>query len=81
IIQAKSRLREAMKNVKAQQEGVQLARKGLEIAEVRYENGLATQLEVLDAQVALNQANTNELSAYYDAITAKADLEKAMGKF
>lgn len=81
IIEAQSRIKEATKNVIAQQEGVQMARKGLEIAEVRYENGLSTHLEVMDAQVALNQANTNELSAYYDAILANAEFEKALGKY
>ena len=79
IIRAQSKLREALKNVQAQEEGVDMAHKGLEIAEVRYENGLATHLEVMDAQIALNQARTNELAARYDAITAKAELEKAVG--
>ncbi|MFH1861225.1 MAG: TolC family protein, partial [bacterium] len=80
IIQAQNKLNEALKNVRAQEEGVALARKGLEISEVRYQNGLATQLEVMDAQVALNQAKTNELSARYDAVSAYAELEKAMGR-
>ncbi len=80
ILQAQEKYERALKNVKAQTEGRELAEKGLSIAEVRYENGLATQLEVLDAQVALNTARTNELSAYFDAITARAELEKALGK-
>jgi outer membrane protein TolC len=79
IIQAQDKLDQALKNVKAQKEGRELAGKGLSIAEVRYQNGLATHLEVLDAQVALNQAETNELSAYYDAIVARAEFEKAIG--
>lgn len=80
IIQAQDRLNEALKNVEAQVEGRELAEKGLAIAEVRYENGLATQIEVMDAQVALNQAKTNELTARYDAITAQAELLKAVGR-
>ena len=79
LIQAQSKLEEALKNVSAQVEGKELAEKGFHIAEVRYENGLATQLEVMDAQVALNQAKTNELTARYDAITAQAALHKALG--
>jgi len=80
LIQAESRLAEALKNVSAQEEGRELAQKGYSIAEVRYENGLATQLELMDAQVALNQARNNLLSARYDAITAKAALDKAIGR-
>jgi outer membrane protein TolC len=81
LIQAQSKLEEALKNVRAQVEGKELAEKGFDIAEVRYENGLATQLEVMDAQVALNQAKTNELTARYDAITAQAALQKALGRY
>lgn len=81
LIQAQSKLEEALKNLKAQVEGKELAEKGFHIAEIRYENGLATQLEVMDAQVALNQAKTNELSAHYDAITAQAALQKALGQY
>ncbi|HEX7344317.1 MAG TPA: TolC family protein [bacterium] len=80
IIQAKSRHEEAQKNVEAQVKGVELARKGLQIAETRYANGLATQLEVMDAQVALNQAQMNELNARYELITASAELQKAIGR-
>lgn len=80
LVQARSKLEEAQKNVKAQEEGVELAKKGLKIAEVQYSNGLATQLEVMDAQIALNQAQMNELNARYDLITARAALQKALGR-
>lgn len=79
IIQARSRLEEAQKNIQAQKEGVELAQKGLKIAEVQYENGLVTQIEVMDAQIALNQARMNELNARYDYISAQAQMEKALG--
>ncbi len=81
LIQAESKLEEALKNVQAQEEGRAMAEKGYSIAVVRYENGLATQLEMMDAQVALNQAKTNELSARFDAISARAELEKALGRY
>jgi len=80
LIQAQSKMEEASKNVQAQMEGRQLAQKGLSIAEVRYESGLATQLEVMDAQIALNQARTNELTARFEAITARAELDKVLGR-
>lgn len=81
IIQARNKLNEARKNVKAQVEGVDMAGKGLNIAQVQYENGLATQLELMDAQLALNQARMNELFARFDVITARAELDKALGKW
>ncbi len=80
IIQAQNKFAEAQKNVAAQEEGVSLARKGFEIAEVQYRNGLATQVEVMDAQIALNEARVNELFARYDLISSQAELEKALGE-
>ena len=76
----RNKLEEAQKNIQAQEEGVALAQKGLRIAEVQYENGLATQLELMDAQIALNQAKMNQLNAKYEYVTALAELEKALGK-
>lgn len=80
IVQARNKLEEAQKNIRAQEEGVALAQKGLSIAEVQYENGLATQLELMDAQIALNQAKMNQINAKFEYITALAELVKALGE-
>jgi outer membrane protein len=79
IIQARDKFNQSQKNLTAQQDGVRLAQKGLDIANLQYTNGLNTQLEVMDAQIALNQAQMNLLAAHYDLITAQAQLEKAIG--
>jgi outer membrane protein TolC len=47
---------------------------------LRYEAGAGTQLEVLDAQVALTRARTNHVKALYDLHRAVADFEFAIGK-
>ncbi|RMD97329.1 MAG: TolC family protein [Calditrichaeota bacterium] len=73
------RLQEAEQRVKAQTESVQQAEKALEIARVRFQNGLSTQLELNDAETALARAKFARLSAIYDYLTAKADYEKAVG--
>jgi len=46
---------------------------------VRYEEGVDTNLNVMDAQEKLTQARTNYFSALYSYTTSKAQLEKAMG--
>lgn len=79
IIQARDRFVQAQKNVAAQEEGVRLAQKGLDIANTQYASGVTTQLGVMDAQIALNQAQMNLLSAHYDLIVTQAQLEKALG--
>ncbi|MBM3457628.1 MAG: TolC family protein [Armatimonadetes bacterium] len=57
------------------------AREALRIARVRYEAGLAQNVEVTDAQVALTQARTNEVNAAYDYLAAAANLNRSLGRY
>jgi outer membrane protein TolC len=70
----------AQEAVEVSEETVAQARKGAEIVETRYQNGLATNLEVFDAQLALMQAETNRAQALCDYAQARARLELAIGK-
>ena len=73
------RVEEALNRLDAQKETVTLADRGLQIAEVRYRTGVATQLEVFDAQVVLTQAQTTHAQALNDYAVAVASLRKALG--
>jgi outer membrane protein TolC len=44
---------------------------------IRYEEGVAIQVEVSDAETALVQARINYVSARYDYLTALAQLQRA----
>ncbi len=72
-------MREAEKRIDTSQVAVDQAEENLKIAEVRYNAGVGTNLDVLDAVLALNQAKTNYIQALYDYNTGKAQLDKAMG--
>ncbi|MBP2651771.1 MAG: tolC 2 [Firmicutes bacterium] len=72
-------LREAEKRIETTQVAVNQAQENLKIAEVRYGSGVGTNLDVLDAVLALNQAKTNYIQALYDYNTSKASLAMAMG--
>lgn len=50
------------------------------LAELRQTRGLATQLEVADAQLALTMARTNEARAIYDLYLAAASYARAIGR-
>lgn len=50
------------------------------LAELRQSRGLATQLEVADAQLALTIARTNEARAIYDLYLAAAAYARAIGR-
>ena len=72
-------LRISEKNVKISEETINQAQEQYLIAKVRYEEGVDTNLNVMDAQEKLTQARTNYFSALYAYHTSKAQLEKAMG--
>jgi outer membrane protein TolC len=59
---------------------VEQAREAVRIAELNYAEGLATNLDVSTAQVALSQARTNYSQALYDCVISQAQLEKAVGR-
>jgi outer membrane protein TolC len=73
-------LRQAEETVAAGAETVELAEKGLEIAETRYRNGLATYLDFTDANLALSTARLTRLQALHDHMNALARLRAASGE-
>lgn len=74
------RMEQAILRIESQSKTVKQAEEGFKIAKSRLENGLATQLEVNDSELALRQAKLNRLQAIYDYNTAKADLGSLTGK-
>jgi len=63
----------------SQEKNVEQAQEAVRIAELNYSEGLATNLDVSTAQVALSQARTNYSQALYDCVISLAQLEKALG--
>ncbi|MDR1515770.1 MAG: TolC family protein, partial [Synergistaceae bacterium] len=55
------------------------AQESYRISLARYREGVGTNLDVLDAQTALNQANSNHTQAFCDYNIALARLENALG--
>lgn len=66
--------------VDSQKDSVEEAREALRLSEVRFDNGVGINLDVLDAQVALAQVEQNLAQGIYDYIMAKAQLDRIMGK-
>ena len=50
-----------------------------DLTEMRFEEGLATQLDVDDARQALQEARLNQVQAYHDVWVARARMERALG--
>ena len=66
--------------IASQQANVEMAKESLRVAKERYNNGLSTNLDVMDSEVSLLAAETNFLQALYDYAVSKDDLKKAMGR-
>lgn len=72
-------MKEAEKRIDTNKVSVNQAQENLDIEKVKYEVGVGTNLDLLDAVLALNSARKNEIQALYDYNTNKAKLEQAMG--
>ena len=71
---------ESKKRLASGQKTIELAEEGLRVANLRFNNGVGTQLEVLSARAALTQAQTNYIQAIYDYQIALAKYNKAIGR-
>jgi outer membrane protein TolC len=74
-------MKEAEKLIKVAEEGIKNSQESFRIAQVRYNEGIATNTEVIDAQSTLIEAETNHLNALYDYNINRAALIKAMGTY
>lgn len=80
VKQAFWNIQAAKESMVAQEQSIQQAEEALSIAEARYKSGTITQVEVLDAQLALTSAQLGYTGALYDYNLSRANLTKAMGK-
>jgi outer membrane protein len=70
---------QAREIVESQRLNIAQAEEALKIAEVRYDSGISTLLELMDAQLALTTARLNWLNALYGYEEAKARISKIVG--
>jgi outer membrane protein TolC len=70
---------EALERARSQHRAVQQATRGFEIASLEYREGIGSQLQITDAEEALRQSQFNYARAIYDYLTARTQLELAMG--
>ena len=80
IEQARIGYDNAIRTLKAQQQNIELAGKVARVTKIKYEQGVGSNLEVVEAEDDLRQAQTNYYNALFEAMIAKVDLDKAYGK-
>jgi len=75
-----SKMEDAKNRIKANLETVKLAERGYELANISFKNGVINQIDVLDAELMVNQTKLAYLQAIYDYLQAKAELEELLEK-
>jgi len=78
VEQSYSQLQSNLENVQTSQAALNQARESLRLARLRFQAGVGTQLEVLDAENALTQAEGNRVNAILDYNRALASLQRAV---
>jgi outer membrane protein TolC len=80
IKQAITNYENASNSLKAQEQNMVLAADIARVTKIKYEEGVGSNLEVVDAETSLKEAQINYYNSLYDALIAKVDLQKAYGK-
>ena len=70
---------EASERIANNQVAVHQSETDYRLALERYENGIGTNLDVMDAELAMTRARVNHIQAMYDYSNSRAQLDKAMG--
>lgn len=81
VTAARTGLRNALSTLVTTEENLDLAENIVNTSKLKYDQGVGSNLEILDAEASLKEAQANYFNALYDAIIAKIDLDKSLGIF
>jgi outer membrane protein len=80
VTNARIKMKSALATIDNQKQNVTLAEKVYNTTKKKYESGLGSNQEIYTAQTELKVAQTNYYAALYDAVIAKIDYLKAVGR-
>jgi len=78
--QANITLSNSLETLGTQQRNVDLAKEVVRVSKIKYLEGIGSNIEVINAESSLKEAQTNYFAALYDVLIAKVDLSKARGE-
>lgn len=70
-----------LEKLEVQEANLALAQEVIDVTTAKFTEGVGSNLELVDAEQSYKVAEVNYLTALYNAIVAKIDLDKATGKF
>ncbi len=77
----RSTLLYAISALVVQEKNLELAASVSKTTKLKYDQGVGSNLEVLDAETSLKESQVNYFNALYNALLAKIELDKALGNF
>ncbi len=69
----------SLENLRTQEQNMKLAQEVFEVTSIKYQEGIGSNLEVVDADGSFKDAQSNYFNALYDVLIAKVDMQKALG--
>ncbi len=80
IKQSVTNYQNSIQSLESQNKNMALAEKVARVTKIKYQQGVGSNIEVVDAESSLKEAQVNYYNALYDALVAKTDMDKAFGK-
>lgn len=72
-------LQNAASSLENQKKNIVIAEDVVRVARLKFEQGVGTNIEMITAETALKEAQSNYFNALFDALVAKIDFDKATG--
>jgi len=79
IVTARTNLENAILDFNTQKENMALSQEVYNITKVKYQEGLGSNLEVIEADASFKIAQNNYFNSMYQVLISKVELEKALG--
>lgn len=73
-------LKNAIKRYEIQKENIEISEKVYRISQLKYEQGVGSNLEVIEADASLKDSQSNYYNALFEMILARIDLNSALGQ-
>jgi outer membrane protein TolC len=80
IKQARINITNALETLVAQQRNIDLAKEVVRVSKIKYQEGVGSNIEVVNAESSLKEAQTNYFASLYDLLIAKVEIQKARGE-
>ncbi len=79
VVRSQNMLEEQLLTLESEKRNMELAQEVSRRSQIKYQNGVGSNIEIVEAETAFKEAETNYYTTLYQAIVSKIDLDKALG--